>query len=229
MSEVWNTLIELQESIIETLNVAATEVQEPGMHRFNQPGWINRVWVNAHVRRAHVDVIDARETKGLWMMHVCIFPNTDNAGPIFGLDVIAGKNKVTGFFQDYSPTVDMDHNMIHMFRDEAAQFDWKKERELPDWAKAIFSKHMVAVGNINTQEELIKLCQLGYTNFQNYLEYIPKSAGTCDRVMGKTAQNLYAYHQKQNPHTPRTMTALGLNEDDVKTFVHECLFPDIIG
>ena len=27
---------------------------------------------------------------------------------------------------------------------------------------------------------------------------------------------------------PKTMAALGLNEDDVKTFVQECLFPDIV-
>ena len=42
------------------------------------------------------DVVDARESKGLWMMHVCIFPNLDNNGPIYGFDVIAGKNKMTG-------------------------------------------------------------------------------------------------------------------------------------
>jgi hypothetical protein len=43
----------------------------------------------------------------------------------------------------------------------------------------------------------------------------------------KAAQNRYAHYQKQNPHTPRTMTSLGLDEEDVRVFVQECLFPDI--
>lgn len=48
------------------------------MDRFNQPGWVNRVWTSDAYRRAHVDVVDARETKGLWMMHCCIFPHIHN-------------------------------------------------------------------------------------------------------------------------------------------------------
>jgi hypothetical protein len=40
-------------------------------------------------------------------------------------------------------------------------------------------------------------------------------------------QNYYAYNQKQNPHTPRVMTSLGLDEEDVNTFIQNCLFPEI--
>jgi hypothetical protein len=42
------------------------------------------------------------------------------------------------------------------------------------------------------------------------------------------AHNKYAHYQKQNPHTPRTMKALGLDEQDVDFFVSKCLFPEII-
>ena len=44
-----------------------------GMERFNKKefGWVNRTWKNEFIRRAHVDVVDVRETKGLWM--VCMF------------------------------------------------------------------------------------------------------------------------------------------------------------
>jgi hypothetical protein len=41
------------------------------------------------------------------------------------------------------------------------------------------------------------------------------------------AQNYYCENQKQNPHTPRVMVSLGLSEEDVKVFIHECLFPEI--
>jgi hypothetical protein len=224
---VWNYLIDWQEEVVDNLDSVAERVNEPGMDRFNQPGWINLVWRNAWARRIHLDVVDARETKGLWMMHFCIFPHLDNSGPIYGLDVIAGKNKVTGFFHDLSPTIDNNHAMIEQFGDVLKDHSWKKERELPEWAQAIFSKHMLAVGNVNTEEELLKLLQLSWANLEDYGTEIQKYSGTCTAELGKTAQNRYAYYQKQNPHTPRTMTALGLNEEDVRAFVQECLFPDI--
>lgn len=224
---MWEILTDLKECIIENLDLVAKRVNEPGMDRFNQSGWINLVWTTDWARRIHLDIVDARDTKGLWMMHFCIFPQLDNAGPIYGLDVIAGKNKVTGFFHDFSPTVDPNHEMIKNFASVSAEHTWKKERELPEWAKAIFSEGMLAVGNINTPEELLKITSLAYANIEDYSVDIQKYANTCSPAAGKEAQNRYAYYQKQNPHTPRTMTALGLNEDDVNAFVKDCLFPDI--
>jgi len=41
------------------------------------------------------------------------------------------------------------------------------------------------------------------------------------------AQNNYAHHQKQNPHTPRVMKTLGLDSDDVDSFIKKCLFPEV--
>lgn len=222
---VWNQLIDLQENIIQKLDSVAVEVYEPGMDRFNQPGWVNRVWTNSIIRRAHVDVVDARDSKGLWMMHVCVFPQCTDTAPIYGLDVIAGKNKVTGFFHDFSPTVAPNHTMILNFGKVVSEYNWKKERTLPDWAKAIFSDHMVAVGNVNTDEELSSLIELSLNNLDDWLNYYRYT--TCDFEIGKEAQNRYAHFQKQNPHTPRTMTALGLDQDDVTSFIQDCLFPDI--
>ena len=227
MSEVWDTLIKIQDRLIERFDATGTEVEEPGMDRFNQPGWINRVWNSENYRRAHVDVVDARDTKGLWMMHCCVFPHLDNDGPIFGLDVIAGKNKITGYFHDYSPTSLGHHEMIDEFGEEVAKLEWRKPRELPEWAKAIFTEHMVAAGNVNSTEELEQLVELSFDSIDNYLEYIGSYNGTGKEEAGKAAQNRYAHFQKQNPHTPRTMTSLGLDEEDVRVFVQECLFPDI--
>ena len=227
MSEVWDTLIKIQDRLIERFDATGTEVEEPGMDRFNQPGWINRVWNSDKYRRAHVDVVDARDTKGLWMMHCCVFPHLHNDGPIFGLDVIAGKNKITGYFHDYSPTTNPANEMIEAFGDEVAKLEWRKPRELPEWAKAIFTEHMVAAGNVNSTEELEQLLGLSFDSIDNYLEYIDAYNGIGKEEVGKEAQNRYAHFQKQNPHTPRTMTSLGLDEEDVRVFVQECLFPDI--
>jgi len=227
LSKVWDTLIEIQDRLIDAFDATGIEIQEPGMSRFNQPGWINRVWQSDSYRRAHIDVVDARDSKGLWMMHCCVFPRLDNNGPIFGLDVIAGERKITGFFHDYSRTVTAEHPMIAAFGEEVAKLEWRKERELPEWATAIFSPHMVAAGNVNSDEELQQLLDLSLDSIDAYLTDIANYNNEADTDEVKAAQNRYAHYQKQNPHTPRTMTSLGLNEDDVRIFVQECLFPDI--
>lgn len=227
MSEVWETLIEIQDRLIDAFEATGIEIQEPGMDRFNQPGWINRVWQSESYRRAHIDVVDARESKGLWMMHCCVFPRLDNNGPIFGLDVIAGKRKITGFFHDYSRTIAPDHAMINAFGEEVGKLEWRKERELPEWARAIFSPHMVAAGNVSKREELDQLLELSLDSVDAYLTDIGNYNNEADTDEVKAAQNRYAHYQKQNPHTPKTMTSLGLDEEDVRVFVQECLFPDI--
>ena len=227
MSLVWDSLIGIQETFEEAFDKTGTEIQEPGMDRFNQPGWVNRVWTSNKYRRAHVDVVDARDTKGLWMMHCCIFPHLQNDGPIFGFDVIAGKNKITGCFHDYSATQNTHHIMIAGFGEEVAKLEWRKQRELPDWAKAIFSDHMVAAGNVNKEDEIHQIEGLARHSVASYLDEIDFFNDMGDSDKGKETQNRYAYYQKQNPHTPRTMAALGLDEDDVHVFIQECLFPDI--
>ena len=88
---IWERLIKWEQETIRLLNKELMEYEEPGMDRFNKPGWTNRTWKNEFIRRAHVDVVDARDTKGLWMAHVCLFPELTNGGPIYGFDIIAGK------------------------------------------------------------------------------------------------------------------------------------------
>ena len=82
---------------------------------------------------------------------------------------------------------------------------------------------MIAVGNITTEEEVKKLCSTVLSNTKWYIE----NMGIKDDMNSVELHNRYAYYQRQNPHTPRTMKALGLNEDDVDFFVNNCLFPKI--
>ena len=44
MSKVWDTLIGIQTLLENSFNTTGKEIFEPGMDRFNQPGWVNRVW-----------------------------------------------------------------------------------------------------------------------------------------------------------------------------------------
>lgn len=225
MSDVWNTLVGIQNLLEEKFNETGREIHEPGMDRFNQPGWVNRVWSSERYRRAHIDVVDARETKGLWMMHCCVFPHIHNPAPIYGFDVIAGKNKITGCFHDFSPAGDSEHPLIDWFAGESAKLQWNKIRKLPEWAERIFTGSMIAAGNVQDENELSQIFDIANRSIKHYLNCVAESNFTHKNTTSN--QNYYCENQKQNPHTPKVMASLGLNEDDVRIFIQDCLFPEI--
>ena len=228
MSIIWDRLIECKDEIINIFDASATEYQEPGLAHFNNDLWVNRVWRNDDVRRAHIDVVDARDTKGLWMMHVCVFPVLTNGGPIYGFDVIAGKNKMTGAFHDFSASADIDNPMIAGYKEAVADFIPTKQRQLPEWATNIFSDKMLAAGNVSTEEEAVAIIELAQDNLRAYFDEIGEFTGEYSSDIVTACQNYYCHNQQQNPHTPRTMKSLGLNEADVDRFCTDMLFPKIV-
>ena len=229
MSVIWDRLIECKDEIINIFDANAEEYQEPGLDHFNNDTWINRTWQNNNIRRAHIDVVDARESRGLWMMHVCLFPVLNNDGPIYGFDVIAGKNKMTGAFHDFSASSGgEDHPMVEGYKEAVADFIPKKQRQLPEWATNIFTDKMVAAGNVSTEEEAVAIIELALSNLRAYFDEIGEFTGYGNRDETIAAQNYYCDNQQQNPHTPRTMKSLGLNEEDVDRFCTDMLFPKIV-
>ncbi len=221
MSEIWDKMIECESAIIEKCSALGEET-------FDDPefGWLNRVFRGEHFRRAHIDSVDARDSKGLYMTHICVFPNYDNDAPIYGFDIICGKNKVTGAFHDYSPTADWSHPMVNLFGEFVQDLEWKKERQLPDWAQAIFSKHMVAASNVRI-EEMQQVVTMALDNLDTYLAELPTyTTSSVDSTLIREKQNRYCAYQKQNPHTPKVMESLGLDPADVRMFIDECLFPE---
>ena len=229
MSIIWNKLIDCKDQIIKTFDEKATEIQEDGLDYFNRPdsGWINRVWANKSIRRAHIDVVDARDTKGLWMMHVCIFPQLNNPAPIYGFDVIAGKNKMTGAFHDFSPSADPEHPMIQGYYESVEHFVPEKQRELPEWARNIFTGKMLAAGNVKTEEEADEIIRIALSNLHAYFDEVGITDGEGDPTIVSACQDYYCHNQQQNPHTPNVMKSLGLPEADVDRFCTDMLFPKL--
>jgi hypothetical protein len=230
MSVIWDRLIECRDEIIRTFDSQALEYKEPGLEKFNDPNgsWINRTWHSNSVRRAHIDVVDARDTKGLWMMHVTVMPDLHNDAPIYGFDVISGKTKMTGAFLDFSASATLDHPMMQGYAEAVADFIPSKKRELPQWAQNIFSDSMVAAGNVKTEEEALAIIDLALTNLHAYFEEVSEYNGFGDSTLVAAAQNYYAHNQRQNPHTANVMKSLGLPEHDVEVFCRDMLFPDIV-
>jgi hypothetical protein len=216
-------MIALSEAIIDKFKNTGELIKETDTQKFP---WTNHVYTGARYRRAHIDIVDAREDKKLWMMHVCIFPHFNDPSPIFGFDAVCGKNKITGVFHDFSSAGDSQHFMINWFDNRVSELNWKKERELPDWAKNIFTSSMIAVSNVNTEEELDKIVRVCLENLDYYLDNVGHTQQ--DIADYHMAQNRYCYWQKQNPHTPKVMASLGLDEGMVYDFIHQVLFPETV-
>lgn len=196
--------------------------------------WYTRNYSNAWVRRANLDIIDASESKKLYMMHLCIFPHVFDAAPVYGFDIVAGTNKVTGAFLDFSPTGNPQHPLCKYFEELVDPLSWSKPRELPEWARNIFSSRMVAAGNINTDFELDVILEVSKKSLVHYLDNIKKHRPnlTYDEQVLKynytQQQNYYCQQQKCNPHTPRVLKSLGFEDDQVHEYINTELFPELV-
>lgn len=175
-------------------------------------------------RRAHISTVDARNTKKLYLLHVTVFPHTNDSSPIYGFDIVCGPTKVSGAFHDFSDAGNPRHFMMRWFADVNKNIEWNKPRELPNWAKEIFSPGMVAIGAVGEQE-LSEFINLGLETLDYYLEYV----GLIHEPLGdyRIAQNRYSYWQKQNPRTPASLQHLGFTEQEANNFVEQMLFPEI--
>jgi phycocyanobilin:ferredoxin oxidoreductase len=167
------------------------------------------------------------------MMHLCIFPHVYDAAPIYGFDIVAGTNKITGAFLDFSPTANPEHPMCKWFEELVEPTSWAKPRELPEWARNIFSPRMVAAGNINTDFELSVILEISKKSLIYYLDSISKYRPLLkyeDMVAENNftqQQNYYCQQQKQNPHTPRVLKSLGFSEEMAYDYIHKELFPEL--
>ena len=86
---------------------------------------------------------------------------------------------------------------------------------------------MVAASNVKV-DEMDQVVTMALDNLDMYFEELPKyTDNNLDKEQIRRKQNRYCYYQKQNPHTPRAMEALGLDPDDIRHFIQDCLFPEI--
>lgn len=174
------------------------------------------VYSSSRYRKAQVSIVDAREQRNLWLLHVSVFPHTNDPSPIYGFDIIAGRNKVSGAFHDFSPAGEPWHPMFLWYKARVHDLQWNRRRELPEWAKQIFSDSIVAIGAVG-EDELDSFNEIGLNNLDFYLKNVGLSQESgADFHM---AQNRYCHYQKQNPHTPRVLINLGFTPEEAQKFV----------
>jgi hypothetical protein len=87
---------------------------------------------------------------------------------------------------------------------------------------------MLAAGNVSDIDEAVAIIELAQDNLRAYFDEIGEFTGCGNSDMVIAAQNYYCHNQQQNPHTPRTMKSLGLDEADVDKFCTDMLFPKLV-
>lgn len=221
MSVVWNKISNLAAEFEHRFQSSGHALEDTHVKNYN---WYNSIYSNLRYRRAHVEIVDHRESHKIYILHCTIFPHFNDPSPIWGFDAVCGPNKITGAFHDFSSVGDPDHKMIKWFEQESKKLNWKRERALPEWAQAIFSPAMVAAGNINEESELNALCDIGIRSLDYYLENV----GIETKINSdfRKEQNRYCHYQKQNPHVINSMVSMGIDRQDMTKFVHEVLFPE---
>jgi hypothetical protein len=87
---------------------------------------------------------------------------------------------------------------------------------------------MVAAGNVSDLREADTIIDLAQNTLKVYLEVIGDHNNSGEPSMVLEGQNWYCHNQQQNPHTPKVMKSLGLNEADVERFCTDMLFPKTV-
>ena len=186
--------------------------------------WYNHLYTSSKYRRAHVEIVDKMQSHKILVLHCTIFPHYNDPSPIWGFDAVCGPNKITGAFHDMSNGGDPNHFMMQYFAGTVEKLNWKKERELPEWAQEIFSKNIVAAGNISDEQELERLCSLAESNLDYYLDNVGKTANTENDFY--EIQRRYNANNKKNPHVARSMISMGVPEATIMRFIDEILYSE---
>lgn len=201
---------------------------EKHIHEFE--GWTDWFWTSDKIRKAHLKIIEpSGKNRKLWLMHMNVFPQPDMDIPIFGLDIVASPNKISGCFCDYSPTNDSpaQQDFLNFFKELTSGLEWKRERELPPWASEIFSEDMIAAGSIREGDEANQLCVAAKTLtdfYMNTLVYRKPLEG----LDTTKAQNKYCINQKMNKMLHSSILAMGISESDKNDYVNDVLFEEIV-
>ena len=222
MTKVWNKIEALANALKSKFDATGEPIKSTVDTDYD---WHNQLWSGARYRRAHIEIVDNRESHGIYILHCTVFPHFNDPSPIFGFDAVCGENKITGAFCDFSPAGDSDHLMLHWFAKEVLYYDWKRTRDLPEWAQRIFSPNMMAAGNVHVGEELDNVCELATRTLDYYLKNVGDTQQ--DAADFHMAQNRYCRYQKQNPHVIKSMVRMGVEEAKMQRFVNEVLFPEV--
>jgi phycocyanobilin:ferredoxin oxidoreductase len=167
----------------------------------------NHCYQAPQFRKLHLEL--AQVSNGLDILHCVMFPNPEYALPIFGSDLVGGRNgSISAAIVDLSP-ISADRTLPVRYQQSLSLLspvEFSQPRALPDWGD-IFSEFCLFVHPIGTQEEDMFLnrvrefltlhCQIASTEtpLTSNLDINKVVAG----------QRYYCMKQQQNDKTRRVL------------------------
>lgn len=226
-SELFDRLRDLSVELRNLFSRSMTLYDNP-KHTADLEGWSDWFWSSDTIRKAHLKTIEPVGKNKLWLMHINIFPQFNINLPIFGLDIVANPQKISGCFCDYSPITKGSHPYLDKFKLETEGLSWTRAREMPDWAQEIFSENIVGAGSIREGEETDQLCQMALNLATFYcMEMNNPQYQKTFSLDTRKAQNKYCRNQKMNRMLHSSILAMGISEERKNQYVENVLFEEV--
>jgi hypothetical protein len=180
--------------------------------------WLNYFFKSPIFRHIHLEYY---KTDKICALHSTILPNPLVDFPIYGFDMIALGDKITGLFFDFTPTLtnykDFE-NLLLILKENVKS----PVRPLPVWA-TFFSKNFICISPL--EEELNSLIDTIKTYTESYLQ---NSSLVKEKYLKNIEiQNTYCQGQKRNDKTFKALTA-EVGKENAQKFFDEYLFPEIV-
>ncbi|KPQ37778.1 MAG: phycocyanobilin:ferredoxin oxidoreductase [Phormidesmis priestleyi Ana] len=156
-------------------------------------------------RKLHLEL--AQVGKSLDILHCVMFPRPNYHLPILGIDIVAGRGKISAAIVDLSPVM-QDRSLPPKYEEQLSQLpsvSFSQPRELPAWGQ-IFSKFCLFVRPVTPEEEdafLDQVAQYLSIHCQLASEALPVSSLEEEAII--TGQRYYCSQQQKNDKTRRVL------------------------
>ena len=187
--------------------------------------WYNDFFINPSIRYGHLEYFRSINGK-IEVLHCTFFPSYFKDLPIYGFDVIALNNNVTGIFCDFTDCTTPNQALTIALKNIKEKYI-NNERKLPEWA-SFFSKNFVCISpkDLNQNDLIIEFTSL----FKMYVLQVEwnnlngmyNSKYQVDASI--ELQNNYSINQRKNDKTFKALSAY-IGTEKTKEFIENVLFP----
>jgi len=187
--------------------------------------WENDFYFNPSIRYGHLEYFKSVNGK-IEVLHCTFFPSYFKNIPIYGFDVIALNNIVTGVFCDFTNCLYPVNDLTNKLKD-LKQHYIENHRQLPEWAN-FFSENFISINTKGLdQDEMIKnftnlfLDYVSFVETQNYNGIYLNSEEVKKSLI---IQNDYSFNQRKNDKTYKALSAY-IGASKARNFIDTILFP----
>ncbi len=186
----------------------------------------NHCYQTVQFRKVHLEL--AKVGQHLDILHCVMFPRTNYPLPIFGVDIVAGRGKISAAIVDLSPVSAVQSLPANYYQalKQLPRNQFTQPRKLPDWGD-IFSDFCLFVSPTNEQEEMLFLTQA--SQFLSIHCQLSKQTSPVDSMEQEAlimaGQRRYCLQQQKNDKTRRILEcAFGAEWADryLRTMLFDC-------